>query len=99
VQEPRWYLIQKAMRAKIQAPVVAATASGDLLRCWIAAVRKAERDVDSFAFRLSRHGPFPMPVAISRHPARASFTCFAGVKPSFRDAAISIVSPVPGLRP
>jgi hypothetical protein len=29
----------------------------------------------------------------------AAFTCFAGLKPSLRDAAISMVSPVPGLRP
>ena len=32
-------------------------------------------------------------------PASASFTCFAGANPSLRDAAISIVSPVAGLRP
>ena len=35
-----------------------------------------------------------------RHqPARASFTCLAGAKPSLREAAIAIISPVAGLRP
>src|SRR5208337_1955248 len=40
-----------------------------------------------------------IPLACKRQPARASFTCFAGLKPSLRDAAISIVSPELGLRP
>ena len=34
-----------------------------------------------------------------RQAASTSFTCLAGLKPSLRDAAISMVSPVPGLRP
>src|SRR5208283_1057779 len=38
-------------------------------------------------------------LACKLQPARASFTCFAGLKPSLRDAAISIVSPELGLRP
>jgi hypothetical protein len=38
-------------------------------------------------------------VIVAGQAASASLTCFAGLKPSFRDAAISIVSPVLGLRP
>src|SRR5208283_2403647 len=61
------------------------------LVCVALAGRAMSRLLPSLAERDLSAGPPRHILACKRQPARASFTCFAGLKPSFLDAAISIV--------